>query len=275
MSSNFTLLVATLARGAESARWDNHPRNEVLSKEGIVAAGLAEQTRAAADAAQATVAADKVAVENAQLQLSLCRIASPIQGRIGKLLVDVGNSIRSNETTLAVVNQTRPVYVDFLVPEEQLLAIRERMRNGELNVNAMIPGNPGRYCMGKLLFVDNSADTDTSMVALRARFANDDETLWPGETVDVVLTLATLTNVVVVPSSAVQVGLAGPYLLIVRPNLTVERRPVTIDNQLGKETIIASGIASGEKLITSGQEHVTPGKQIKIQARDWVRGNRV
>ena len=231
-----------------------------------MAAGLAEQTRAAADAAQATVAADKVAVENAQLQLSLCRIASPIQGRIGKLLVDVGNSIRSNETTLAVVNQTRPVYVDFLVPEEQLPAIRERMSSGELNVKAMIPGNPGRYSMGKLLFVDNSADTDSSMVALRARFANDDETLWPGETVDVVLTLATLTNVVVVPSSAVQVGVAGPYLLVVRPNLTVERRAVTIDNQLGKETIIASGIASGEKLITNGQEHVTPGKQIKIQA---------
>jgi len=248
---------------ATSAETEAH-QNEVLSKEGIVAAGMAEQTRAAADASQATVAADKVAVENAQLQLSLCRIASPIQGRIGKLLVDVGNSIRSNETTLAVVNQTRPVYVDFLVPEEQLPAIQERMKNGELNVNAMIPGNPGRSSMGKLLFVDNSADT--SMVALRARFANDDETLWPGETVDVVLALATLTNVVVVPSSAVQAGLAGPYLLVVRPNLTVERRPVTIDNQLGKETIIASGIASGEKLITSGQEHITPGKQIKIQA---------
>src|SRR6185369_15375937 len=105
-------------------------QNEVLLKEGIVAAGLAEQTRAAADAAQATVAADRVAVENAQLQLSLCRIASPIQGRVGKLLVDVGNSIRSNETTLAVVNQTRPVYVDFLVPDEQLPAIQERIKNG-------------------------------------------------------------------------------------------------------------------------------------------------
>ena len=250
---------------ATSAETEAH-QNEILTKEGIVAAGLAEQTRAAADAAQATVAADKVAVENAQLQLSLCRITSPIQGRIGKLLVDVGNSIRSNETTLAVVNQTRPVYVDFLVPEEQLPAIQERMRNGELNVNAMIPGNPGRSSMGKLLFVDNSADTDTSMVALRARFANDDETLWPGETVDVVLTLTTLTNVVVVPSSAVQVGLAGPFVLVVRPDLTVERRPVTTGNQFGKDTIIASGIEAGERLITSGQKDIAPGEQIKIQS---------
>jgi len=212
------------------------------------------------------VAADKLAVENAQLQLSLCRIASPIQGRIGKLLVAVGNSIRSNETTLAVVNQNRPVYVDFLVPEEQLPAIQERMRNGELNVNAMIPGGHGKSSVGKLLFVDNTADTQTAMVAVRARFANDDEALWPGETVDVTLTLATLANVVVVPSSAVQVGLGGPYLLVVRPDLSVERRRVTVGDQFGKDTIIASGIEAGERLITSGQKDIAPGKPIKIQA---------
>jgi multidrug efflux system membrane fusion protein len=185
-------------------------QNQILAKEGIVAAALADQSRTAADAAEVTVAADKAAVENAQLQLSLCRITSPIQGRVGKLLVDVGNSIRSNETTLAVVNQTRPAYVDFLVPEEQLPAIQERMKSGELNVNAMIRGNPGKAATGKLLFVDNTVDTETAMVAVRARFANDDETLWPGETVDVTLTLATLTNVVVAPSSAVRSGLTGP-----------------------------------------------------------------
>src|SRR5206468_11083206 len=142
---------------AASAEAEAH-RNELLFKDGIGTGELVEQTRAAADASQATVAADKVAVENAQLQLSLCRIASPIQGRVGKLLVDVGNSIRSNGTTLAVVNQTRPAYVDFLVPEEQLPAIQERMRNGELNVNAIIPGEHGKSSIGKLLFVDNTAD---------------------------------------------------------------------------------------------------------------------
>src|SRR6185369_12683388 len=114
--------------------------------------------------------------------------------RVGKLLTDVGNSVKSEETTLAVVNQTRPTYADFLVPEEQLPAIQEQMKNGQLNVNAMIPGKPGKSAPGKLLFVDNAADPDTAMVALRARFANDDETLWPGETVEVTLTLATLTN---------------------------------------------------------------------------------
>src|SRR5437667_4059255 len=250
---------------AASAEAEAH-RNELLFKDGIGTGELAEQTRAAAEASQGTVAADKVAVENAQLQLSLCRIASPIQGRVGKLFVDVGSSIRSNETTLAVVNQTRPAYVDFLVPEEQLPVIQERMRNGELNVNAMIPGDHGKSATGKLLFIDNAADTEPAMVALRARFANDDETLWPGETVDVTLTLATLTNAVVVPSSAVQLGMAGPFVLVVRPDLKVGRRLVTTGNQFGKDIVIASGIEAGERLIISGQKDIAPGKQIKIQA---------
>jgi multidrug efflux system membrane fusion protein len=250
---------------AASAEAEAH-QNKVLSQEGIVAAELAEQTRAAAEASKATVAADKVAVENAQLQLSFCRIASPIPGRVGKLLVDVGNAVRSNETILAVVNQMRPVYVDFAVPEGQLPAIQERMRNGELNVNAMLPGNPTQSATGKLLFIDNAANTDTAMVGLRASFANENETLWPGETVDVTLTLDTLTNVVVVPSSAVQLGLAGPFVLVVGPDHKVERRLVTPGNQLGEFTIIAFGIQAGERLIISGQKDIAPGKPIKIQA---------
>ena len=104
------------------------------------------------------------------------------------------------------------------------------------------------------------------MVSVRARFANDDETLWPGETVEVTFTLATLTNAVVVPSSAVRLGLSGPYLLVVKPDLTVKRRPVTAGNRAGGETIIASGLQAGERLITAGQERVTPGKHLKIPA---------
>jgi len=249
---------------AASAEAEAH-QNEVLFQEGIVAAELAEQTRAAAEASKATVAADQVAVENAQLQLSFCRIASPIQGRVGKLLVDVGNAVRSNETILAVVNQMRPVYVDFSVPEEHLSAIQERTKNGELNVTAKVQGNPTQSASGKLLFIDNAANTQTAMVGLRASFANDDEALWPGETVDVTLTLDTLTNVVVVPTSAVQLGLAGPFVLIVRPDHKVERRLVTPGNQLNEFTIIASGIEAGEKLIISGQKDIAPGKQITIQ----------
>jgi hypothetical protein len=141
--------------------------------------------------------------------------------------------------------------VDFLVPEEQLPAIQERMRNGELSVNATIPGNSSRSSTGKLLFVDNAADTETEMVALRAHFANDDETLWPDETVEATFTLATVANAVVVPSSAVRLGLAGNYIRVVRPDLIVERRPVTIGSPYEKETIVTSGIQAGESLQVS------------------------
>jgi membrane fusion protein, multidrug efflux system len=136
---------ANLARDealAASIEAEAH-RNEVLIKEGIGAAELVGQTRAAADAAQATVAVDKAAIETAELQLSFCSINSPIEGRVGKLLVDLGNSVRGYETTLAVVNQMRPAYVDFLVPEEQLPFIQERLKKSELNVTVLIPGNPG------------------------------------------------------------------------------------------------------------------------------------
>jgi multidrug efflux system membrane fusion protein len=136
-----------------------------------------------------------------------------------------------------------------------------------LDVTATIPGGPGKSDTGRLLFVDNVADPETAMVSVRARFENADESLWPGETVEVTLTLATLTNAVVVPSSAVRLGLSGPYLLVVKPDLTVERRPVTTGNRAGGETIIASGLQAGERLITTGQERVIPGKHLKIPAK--------
>jgi multidrug efflux system membrane fusion protein len=268
LESTLRLAEANLARDEAIATnaEEEARQNRILAKEGIVAAELAEQSRTAADAAEITVAADKVAVENAQLQLSFCRITSPIPGRVGKLLVDAGNSVRGYETTLAVVNQMRPAYVDLLVPEEQLPAIQSRMQDGEVNVTTTSPANRGKTSSGKLLFIDNVADRDTGMVAVRARFGNDDEALWQGETVEATLTLSRLTNVVVVPSSAVRSGLTGSYVLVVRPDLKVESRPVTTGNRFGIETIIASGLAPGERLITSGQEHVTLGKPIKVHA---------
>lgn len=257
---------ATLQRDqalAASAEAEAH-QAEALQKEGIGPTELVERARAAVEAFQATIAADKVALENAQLQLLRCRIASPVRGRVGKLLLDPGNTVRRDRTVLAVVNQTRPSYVDFLVPEEQLPAIQEEMKSGDLSVKAAIPGNPGKRSTGKLLFIDNTADPETAMVSLRARFDNDDEALWPGETVDVTLTLRTLTNAVVVPASAVQAGASGPYVIIVKPDLRAERRAVRVGEQIDGETIVTVGLRAGERLITHGQEQATPGKRIRI-----------
>lgn len=242
-------------------------RNQALFQEGIGAAELAEQTRAAADAFQATVAADRVAVEKAQLQRSFCRITSPIDGRVAKLLAGAGNLVRNNETLLAIVNQVRPVYVDFLVPKEQLPTIQEKMASGQLNVSAAILDNSSDSATGKLVFMDHTGDSATAMVSLRARFANDEEALWPGETVNVTLTLATLSNAIVVPASAVQTDQTGRYLLVVKPDLVVERRPVAAYNCTFGETIIESGVQAGERVVSSGQARLTPGKRIKIQSQ--------
>ena len=164
-------------------------RDELLFKEGVGPAAQAEQTRAAAEAAQAAVMADQVAVENAQLELSLCRIASPIGGHIGKLLVPVGTVVKKNETVMAIINQTRSVYVEFGVPAEDWLALRNELANGPLLVHVGVPGKPGKSCEGTVDFFDNTAQANTGMILFRARFVNEDEELWPGERVGVTLTL--------------------------------------------------------------------------------------
>ena len=164
-------------------------RDDLFSKQGVVPAAQAEQTRAAAEAARAAVVADQVAVENAQLEVSLCHIASPIGGRIGKLLVPVGTVVKKHETVMAIINQTRSVYVEFGVPAEDWLALRNELANGPLLVHVGVPGKPGKSCEGTVDFFDNTAQANTGMILFRARFVNEDEELWPGEKVGVTLTL--------------------------------------------------------------------------------------
>src|SRR5262249_45037533 len=161
------------------------------------------------------------------------------------------NRVRNNETVLAIVNQIRPVYVDFLIPEEQFPAVQREMKNGQLTVIAAVPGKPNGASPGKLVFVDNAVDMVTEMIPFRARFPNAEETLWPGETINVTLTLGTLTNAVVVPSSSVQFGPTGPHLFVVSPDLVVEQRPVVICDRIGGETVLKSGVEAGERVIRS------------------------
>lgn len=239
-------------------------RETTLFDDNVVAADISDQARAAADAARATVLADQSAVENARLQLAYCTIATPINGRAGKLLVNAGNLVKNNDTVLVVLNQTRPIYVDFSVPEQELPPIREHMANGRLKVEATVPGHETNSSAGELRLIDNTVDTATGTVPLRASFPNEEEVLWPGQFVNVTLTLATRTNAVVVPSQAVQVGQQGQYLFVVKPDLTVEMRPIVAGNRIGEETIIESGVHAGEKLVSSGQPGLAPGMRVQI-----------
>jgi membrane fusion protein, multidrug efflux system len=229
-----------------------------------------EGTRSNAAASLATVKADEAALENARLQLFYCTVTAPISARAGSVLVYPGNQVKGNDDKpLVVLNQVKPVYVTFSVPESSLAAIRQHARTGEkLLVTAAASGSAGvvpAAQTGELTFLDNAVDMTTGTIVLKATFPNENEVLWPGEYVDVLLTLATEPGAVVVPSQAVQTGQAGQYVYIVKNDLTVESRPVKVSRTYGKLTIVSAGVAPGERIVTDGQLRLAPGAKVEIK----------
>ena len=260
---------ANLARGmaqAANARIDER-RFADLYKEGGVSQQQYDQARTNAAALEATVQADKSAVETAKLQLGYSSIRSPLNGRTGNLLVHEGNLVKANDADhpLVVINQVLPIYVSFSVPEQELPEIRRYMASGSLKVEAITLGREGRQPRGDLTFVDNAVDRTTGTVELKATFANTDNALWPGQFVNVVLTLTTEPNALVVPSQAIQTGQQGPYVFVVRADLTVESRPIVVHRTLERETVIEKGLAPGERVVTDGQVRLVPGAKVEIK----------
>jgi len=226
-----------------------------------------DATRATAAAALASAKADEAAVQNAQLQLSYCTVTAPISGRAGSVLVYPGNMVKGNDDNpLVVLNQIQPVYVSFSVPESSLGQIRERLRpGGKMKVSAAASGNPSKSQTGELSFLNNSVDPGTGTILLKGTFPNENEALWPGEYVDVVLTLATEPKAIVVPSQAVQTGQAGQYVWVVKNDLTVESRPVTVARTQGPLSIVAKGLEEGERVVTDGQLRLAPGAKVQVR----------
>ncbi len=224
-------------------------------------------TRSNAAAAMATVKADEAAVQNARLQLSYCAVTAPISARAGSVLVYPGNQVKGNDDKpLVVLNQIQPVYVSFAVPESSLAAIRQHARPGQnLSVAASASGNPGNTQTGELTFLDNTVDPTTGTILLKATFPNQNEVLWPGEYVDVVLRLATEPGAIVVPSQAVQTGQAGQYVYVVKSDLTVESRPVKVSRTHGPLAIVTNGLQPGERVVTDGQLRLAPGSKVEIK----------
>jgi multidrug efflux system membrane fusion protein len=258
-----------------------------LFKRGVVSKEQYDNNTTNYEALVATVRADKAAVENAKLQIEFCHIRSPIDGRIGKLMVNRGNVVKENETVLAVINQVRPIYVEFSVPEQMLPAIRSSMANeNQLPVVASIPSNNGAIstvqsgasqlnagaagvkknsAAGKLTFINNEVDVATGTILLKAVFSNEDEVLWPGQFVNVVLTLSTQRNAVLVPNSAILEGQKGNYVYVVKPDLTVESRPIVVSRRLDGESVIETGLTPGQRVVTSGQLNLAPGVRVKVK----------
>jgi multidrug efflux system membrane fusion protein len=218
-------------------------------------------------AALATVKADEAAVENARLNLSYCTVAAPLSARTGAVLVYPGNMVKGNDDNpLVVLNQLQPVYVSFSVPESSLALIRQHGRPGQtLKVNAMASGGTANTQTGDLTFWNNTVDPTTGTILLKATFPNQNEVLWPGEYVDVTLTLATEPNAIVVPTQAVQTGQSGQYVYVVKNDLTVESRPVSMNRTQGPLSIVAKGLQPGERVVTDGQLRLAPGAKVEIK----------
>jgi multidrug efflux system membrane fusion protein len=258
---------------AQAARYAKLAVEGVISKEQndtmqTSARSADESTRAdqaAIESARAAVIADKAAVEKAKLDLEYCEIRSPIDGRTGSLQVKQGALIKSNaDTAMVTVNQLYPTYVTFSVPEDQLAAIRKSMAQGPLAVEAHVPSDPGEPARGQLSFIDNSVDSTTGAIKLKATFSNKEHKLWPGQFVNVVLTIGADSNVTVVPSEAVQNGQQGPYAFVVKADRTVENRILSVGRTIGRETVITKGIAPGETVVTDGQLRLIPGFKVEI-----------
>ena len=259
--ANLARDVAQLQNAREQAR-----RYAELLKKQYVSQEQYDQIRTNADALESVVDADKAAVENAKVQLTYCYIYSPIDGQVGSLLVNEGNLVRVNDgTPLVVINQLTPINVTFSVPEQHLADIKRHMASGTLKVDARFPSDDGRPEQGNLAFVDNAVDRVTGTIKLKAEFKNSARRLWPGQFINVAVTLSTQADAVVVPSEAVQVGPEGQQVFVVKEDKRVEVRPVTVGQTQEGEAVIVKGLAAGEMVVREGQFLLGPGSQVDIK----------
>lgn len=236
-----------------------------LSGKGFVSQQEYDRVRTNAAALNAVVQADEAAVENARLQLEYTAIMSPIDGQTGAITIQKGNVVKANDLPLVTINQITPIYVTFSVPEQDLANIKRYQSSGDLHVEVNIPQSSRKPVKGSLTFIDNKVNTATGTIMLKATFANQDRALWPGQFVDVILTLTTERDRVVVPTQAVQTGQQGQYVYVIKDDMTAELRVVTPGRLYGDWTVIDTGIAAGEKVVTDGQLRITPGVKVEIK----------
>ncbi|TMH32994.1 MAG: efflux RND transporter periplasmic adaptor subunit [Betaproteobacteria bacterium] len=224
-----------------------------------------EQVRTNMETAAATVRADEAGIENARLSLEYCTIRAPVTGYAGRIQIQQGNLVKANDTNpLVTINQVVPIYTTFSVPEQSLADIRKYQTDGELKVQAAFANSTRAPISGKLSFIDNTADATTGTIRLKAEFANTDKALWPGQFVNVVLTLYEQKDAIVTPSAAIQSGPSGQYVYVVKPDQTVELRTIKVARSEGDDTVIASGLQAGEQVVTVGQLRLAPGSRVNV-----------
>jgi multidrug efflux system membrane fusion protein len=250
---------------ATKAQADARRYAELIKKQ-FVSQQEYDQARSTAESLAATVNADQVAVENARLNLSYCYIKAPINGRTGSLIAHQGNMIKENaDTAMLVINQIQPIYVSFAIPEQNLAELRKYTATEQVPVEAVIAGQEANPETGVLSFIDNSVDKATGTILCKATFANVHKRLWPGLFVNTVVKLATQRQAVLIPAQALQTSQTGQLVFVVKPDLTVEVRPVKVARSFNGEVIIAAGLKPGERVVTEGQLRLVAGAKVQIK----------
>jgi membrane fusion protein, multidrug efflux system len=246
-------------------------RQRELTSRGVASEQKLEDTQTALKVIEAAIQADQAAMENARINLNYTRIRAPIAGKTGAINLKRGNLVKSNDTTtqavpLVTITQLRPIYVNFSVPERHLADVRAAMGSDHtLNVIAAVPDKRQDPVTGMLTFIDNQVDVATGTISLKATFPNHDAKLWPGQFVNVTLMLGLLTEALVVPNAAIQIGQKGPYVFVITKDATVELRLVRIDRTVDDVSVIADGLAAGERVVTDGQLRLSNGARVTVQ----------
>ena len=264
---------ATLRQAEANALRDRAARDQARSQEkryqellqkNFVSKEAYAQFRTNAETAEATAKASQAALENARLNLEYCTILSTLDGYVGKVLLQAGNMVRANDVNpLVVINQVRPIYVNFAVPEQNLPEVRKYQAQSPLAVD-VVPTDPSMpRPSGRLIFIDNAVDPSTGTIRLRAQFANEDAVLWPGQFVNVSMRLYERTDAIVVPSQALQTGPEGQYVYVIGEDSLADVRKVIVERADGERAIV-SGLKKGERVVTRGQLRLGPKTRVQI-----------
>jgi multidrug efflux system membrane fusion protein len=264
-------------------------RDARLIEAGVISREEYDNANAKLQADEATVRADRssvanllaaqkaeqAAVENARVQLSYTTIRAPLMGKTGNLAVTAGNLVRANDTTpMVTLTTSAPIYVTFSVPEKDLMRIRQYASSTSFTTEVVIPGDEANHAFGKLSLVDNTVDATTGTVRLKATCQNDDRRLYPGQFVNVVLTLGIQSGAIVVPSQAVQIGQDKSYVYVVKSDSTAEMRVVKPGATADTMTVIEDGLKPGEQVVTDGQLRLIPGAKIQPKGQGGGQGGK-
>ena len=240
-------------------------RYQELLEKNFISKDAYAQIRTNAATAEATAKASQAGLENARLNIEYCTIRSALDGYVGRVLLQAGNLVKANDVNpLLVINQVRPVYVNFAVPEQNLPEVRQYMAKGSLAVEVVPPEPRGERPTGRLMFIDNAVDPSTGTIRLRAQFDNAEAALWPGQFVNVSLRLYEQADALVVPSTAVQTGPDGQYVYVVSPELVADVRRIAVQRTDGERAIVAKGLAKDELVVTRGQLRLGPKTRVQI-----------